>query len=69
MKESTTQYLRGILKKWWHYLLVFLFLEVAAIVGLFYPESIYVEIWVYITMMVLIAFIIFAIFKWGGSES
>lgn len=60
--------LAEILKKWWPYLLVLFFLEGAMIVGAFYPQTIYVEMWVYVTFMILIAFLIFSIFKWGGSK-
>lgn len=54
-----------IAKKWAIILIPVLLMLIAMGISLFYPEYIYVDLWIYIGMMGALVFMIFAIFRWG----
>lgn len=48
--------------------ITFALLFIGMFIGLFYPEQIYVDLWVYLFLMGGLLFAIFAIFKWGKTQ-
>lgn len=57
-----------IAKKWAIILIPIIAFLIVIAVTLFYPEHIYVDLWIYIGLIFALLFMIFAIFRWGGEN-